>query len=92
MIGNPDYCFICGATHSLETHHCLGGSYRQIADRLGMTVKVCPDCHTMNPDSIHRDPKAKDKKLLQKLAQIWAMEHYNMSVADFIHTVGKNFL
>lgn len=92
MIGDPDYCIICGTNQNLETHHCIGGSYRQVSERMGMTVKVCSDCHTQAPDSIHRDPKARYKKLLQKLGQIWAMEHYGMTIDDFIKTVGKNFL
>ena len=92
MIGDPNYCFICGTTQNLEEHHCIGGSYRNTTDRMGMTVMVCSNCHTQNPDSIHREPSGKTKKMLQKVGQIWAMEHYNMTTDDFIKFVGKNFL
>ncbi len=92
MIGDENSCIICGTTQNLETHHCIGGSYRQRADKMGMVVRVCSNCHTGNPDSIHREPTATKKKLLQKLGQIWAMEHYNMSVEEFIKFFGKNFL
>ena len=92
MIGDKNCCIICGTTLNLEEHHCLSGSYRQIADDLGMTVMICSNCHTQNPDSVHREPTAKTKRLLQKLGQIWAMEHYGWTVEQFIERVGKNFL
>lgn len=92
MIGDPEYCIVCGTNQNLETHHCIGGSYRSISDKLGMTVRICSNCHTMNPDSVHRDPKAVSKKWLQKVGQIWAMEHYGWTVDEFRKVFGKNFL
>ena len=91
MIGDKDSCIICGTTLNLETHHCIGGSYKKKSDDLGMVVRVCSNCHTQDPDSIHRDPRARYKKLLQKLGQVWAMEHYGWTVDEFREKVGKNF-
>lgn len=42
-----DRCYLCGCRQGLETHHILGGiANRRLADRYGLTVRLCQRCHT----------------------------------------------
>lgn len=50
------YCTICGKPTE-AVHHCLGGSKRQIADREGMVIGLCNDCHNMSDNSVHFNRK-----------------------------------
>lgn len=38
-------CMICGSTDSVTTHHLLCGSNRRAADRHGLTIPLCSQCH-----------------------------------------------
>lgn len=39
-------CFYCGVTLNLERHHVIfGTARRRIADKLGLTVWLCPEHH-----------------------------------------------
>lgn len=45
--GNDRECWICGRTDGLELHHCIHGTAnRKLADRYGLWVFLCRDCHT----------------------------------------------
>ena len=44
--GNDFECWICGRTDSLEVHHCIHGTAnRKQADKYGLWVRLCPECH-----------------------------------------------
>ena len=34
----------------MQLHHCLHGSRREAADAYGLTVHLCPVCHTLLHD------------------------------------------
>ena len=36
---------ICGSTDSVTTHHLLCGANRRAADRHGLTIPLCGECH-----------------------------------------------
>lgn len=38
-------CMICGSTDSVTTHHLLCGANRRAADRHGLTIPLCGECH-----------------------------------------------
>ena len=38
-------CYICGKHGRTELHHMLHGPYRKMADRNGLTVHLCWQCH-----------------------------------------------
>ena len=56
-------CYICGSTVGLELHHCLMGSYRDLADQDKLYVALCQYHHKRLHD--HGD----HKKELQYIAQ-----------------------
>lgn len=46
IIQTKDECYICRKFYGIEgtpddPHHCLHGSYRELADRDGLVVKLC---------------------------------------------------
>jgi len=55
-------CEICEKREAENTHHLLfGRSIRRIADKDGITIKVCRSCHNMATkpeDRIHENPVA----------------------------------
>lgn len=86
IIQNDDWCFICGA-YPTECHHAIHGfANRKLADKDGLTVRLCHTCHMNLHD------KGLNDRLLQKTAQIKWMEHNNASVEDFIKRYGKSYL
>lgn len=38
-------CMICGSTNNITTHHLLCGANRRAADRRGLTIPLCGECH-----------------------------------------------
>lgn len=41
-----NYCDICGKNfESLDTHHCVMGYNRKLADQDNLTVRICRKCH-----------------------------------------------
>ncbi|MBR3636099.1 MAG: phosphoenolpyruvate carboxykinase [Lachnospiraceae bacterium] len=38
-------CYLCGCYGNTEVHHIFGGSVRQISDKYGLVVHLCPMCH-----------------------------------------------
>ncbi len=86
-LGDPEECFLCKTTRSLETHHLLNGPYRKASEKYGLLIKVCSNCHTMEPNAIHRDSKV--MKSLKKLGQ----EHFEQTHTreEFIKEFGQNY-
>ena len=83
---DKDCCFICGQW-ATETHHCIHGTAnRKIADKDGLTVRLCHRCHTLLHDKGNMD------KELQRIAQARWMEHYGKSEEDFRRRYGKSYL
>ena len=65
IISNANKCYYCGSNRNLEKHHCLlGTANRRKADKDGLWVYLCHDCHqdVHNYNTIAR-------KSLQKEAQ-----------------------
>lgn len=86
IIHDNDECYICGA-YASETHHCIHGfANRRIADRDGLTVRLCHQCHANLHDKGWYD------KDLQKLAQVRWMEYYERSIDEFRKRYGKSYL
>lgn len=88
FIGDTEECFICKTTYSLETHHIMNGPYKKASEKYGLLVKVCTNCHTMAPDSIHRD-----SKMMKKL-KMFGQEYFEQSHSreEFIKEFGQNYL
>ena len=89
IITNSKACYICGK-EGTETHHCIFGSKRKLADEDGLTVRLCRDCHT----AVHSSIKDFDKwmqKALKKVAQEKWEEKYGTR-EEFIQRYGRNYL
>lgn len=84
MIDDSKKCYICGRTSPLHTHHCLHGYMRKKADKYGLTVYLCLECHTNLHDH------GKHDRDLQKLAQRHFESKYGHE--KYMEEFGKNFL
>ncbi len=83
-------CFLCGNYETVERHHLFGGPLRKKADRLKLTVMLCPWCHQYDADSAHRSAEA--RLYLHRYGQRKAMEEQGWSKDDFIREFGRNYL
>lgn len=83
MIKNDRECFICKRQGPLHVHHTLHGSYRKMADKYGLTVYLCPECHR----DLH-DKGTFDREL-QEIGQRYFEEQYGHE--EFMRVFGKNF-
>ena len=81
-----DTCFICGRHGAMEKHHCWHGSNRKWADRDGLIVNLCRDCHR----ALH-DHGTMDKELMGVAESRW-LDYYGRSTGEFIGRYGKNVL
>ena len=83
---NTECCYICGQ-YAKTVHHVLHGTAnRKLADKDGLTVRLCHRCH-MN---LH-DKGSFDREL-QRLAQVRWMEYYEKSEDEFRKRYGKSYL
>ena len=85
-----DCCYFCGATRGLETHHVFGGAYRKKSEQLGLTVRLCHNCHNEPPLGVHHN--AVQMNILHQVGQRAAMAANEWSTDDFIRKFGKNYL
>ncbi len=78
-----DRCYICQRRLPLHVHHCLHGSYRKAADKYGLTVHLCYECHGQLHDKGIFDPE------LEEIAQITFERVYGKD--EFMRVFGKSF-
>lgn len=46
IIQSKKECYFCKSQRNLQLHHCFQGANRKQADKQGLTVWLCMDCHT----------------------------------------------
>ena len=83
-------CFICKRYAPTEEHHIFGGGNRKKADKDGLTVYLCHNCHNEAPSGAHYN-KAVSTYLKQVGERAWC-EHYGKTIEDFIKEYGGNYL
>lgn len=83
-------CYICGKRQNLHRHHICGSFNRSRAEKDGLVVYLCADCHTGNPNGVHHNRK--NNLRLKQIGQKAWMEYYGKSEADFIKEYGKSYL
>ena len=81
---------MCGNYETVERHHLFGGARRKKADKLKLTVMLCPYCHQYDPDSAHKS--AETRLYLHKYGQKKAMREQGWEKEDFVREFGKNYL
>lgn len=77
-----DVCFLCVLLHGderqksvLHTHHVFGGTAnRKLSERYGLTVKLCPEHHTLGPEAVHKNSEM--AKILHACGQTAFESHY----------------
>lgn len=84
-------CFFCGSERGLEHHHCIGGPNRKLADKDGLWVWLCPDCHR-GRYGVHGYEGADRKRALQRAAEYAYRTQNNASKMDFVGRYGKSYL
>ena len=87
QLQHSKYCWGCGECSGLEEHHCLFGSSRQKADKYGLTVWLCADCHRGNSGAHFN--RTFDLTL-KRYAQAEFEAIYSRGL--FMQTFGKNYL
>ena len=89
IIQEEKECFACGTTQYLQLHHCLHGTAnRKLADRFGLVVWLCRDCH-LGRNGVHFNKGFDD--YLKRLAQ----EHWEAKFGTregFRAIFGKSYL
>ena len=86
IITNKESCYLCGSTQHLQIHHCWHGSNRKLADKDGLTVKLCMSCHIQLHDKGIAD------RYLMEIAERAYLSHYHKTIGDFIERYGKNVI
>lgn len=89
IIQEEKRCYICGSTRWIEIHHVYGNAYRTKADRYGLTVPLCHECHN-EPGGVHYNGEIRQK--LQAHVQKKAMEHYGWTEDEFRSLFGQNYI
>ena len=90
ILQQNERCFLCGLKGTLETHHIFfGNPGRQISEKNGFKVRLCPSCHRLAPYSPHqnRETDLELKKACQR-----AYEAQGHTREEFIKLVGRNYL
>lgn len=85
IIQSNKECFLCGRGNWLDKHHVLHGYNRDKADKDGLTVWLCHECH-MN---LHQ--RGWHDMELKALAEKTWCEHYGKTTEDFIDRYGKSY-
>ena len=87
---NPaEVCYICGKGGKLHKHHIFGGNpRRRHSEHYGLTVHLCPECHTGGKEAVHADKEIMEA--LHKIGQ--AAFERDHSRQQFVQVFGKNYL
>lgn len=84
IIEQKDGCYLCGKFAPLDCHHLLWGRNRKNADKYGLTINICRECHSL----IHHNKEYMD--LSRQIGQKAFEKKY--SHEKFIEIFGKNWL
>ena len=89
--GDTLECWICGRTDKLELHHvCHGTANRALADKYGLWVYLCPDCHR-GSNGVHGKNGHKRDLTLKRVGQR-AFEDKIGSREEFRAIFGKSYI
>lgn len=83
------WCYACGSTQWLHSHHCIGGSGRRVmSEKHGLKVILCKEHHT-GKNGVHNGNNELLRNL-QELAQRKFEETHTRE--EFIDVFGISFL
>lgn len=87
----PERCFRCGVEGMMAHHHLIPGKPgRQLSEKYGLVVALCPKCH----EFIHGNEITGVKALhrLRRYGQLKAMEEQGWTEDEFRSVFGKSYL
>lgn len=82
--GDENECFLCHRWGPEHRHHCLHGPDRNMAEKYGLTVRLCFDCHRVLHDEGEHDWE------LKQVAQRAFEKKY--SHEKWMEVFGRNYL
>jgi len=85
MIDDTKVCYFCHSQRNLTVHHCLQGPNRKNAEKYGLKVYLCFDCHY----SVHNIDDSKVMEL-RRVAQSKFEETHTRE--EFMQVFHKNYL
>ena len=86
IIQTDKECLLCKNVN-VECHHVFGGTAnRELSDKYGLTVWLCPEHHRGN-SGVHNYREV--DLAVKRFAQKKAIEYYGWSEADFRNIFGK---
>lgn len=88
---NNKVCFFCGRPAESEHHLLFGRGIRQLAEKDGLKVPACNDCHNMGKtiNRIH------DNTMAEKLSKMLGQAIYEAKIGsreEFRARYGKSYL
>lgn len=92
IIRSAKECYFCGSQINLEKHHAMHGTAnRKLAEKYGLWVWCCAECHR-GTNGVHgKNGHGKDLTLKMDAEWSW-IKHYGKTEEDFIQVFGKNYL
>ena len=82
-------CYLCGRISGLERHHVIHGTAnRRKAEKMGLWIWLCPECHRNGPEAVHRN--ATLDRNLKKIAQ--KRYEYTHTRAEWMREIGRNYI
>lgn len=85
---NDRRCYECKRTNvKLEVHHCIHGIRRKQADKDGLTVYLCQECHK-RLHSVGSNLNLKYKQIAQRAY----MDKFKIDEDEFIKIYLQNYL
>lgn len=92
IMQNRKECFNCMTYSNLEEHHIFFGvANRKLAEKDGLKVWLCPECHR-GTHGVHGKEGHTLDMFIKSIAQMEYMRHYKKTKEDFIQRYGKNYL
>ncbi len=89
IISNEYECLLCGDIRGLHKHHIFQGVNRQLSEKYGCWVYLCPYHHNMSNYGVHSDKKL-DVQLKRIGQKMWEKNYGTRE--DFIQIFGRNYL
>lgn len=79
-------CYVCLRQGPTEVHHMMHGTAnRRQADKYGLTVNLCRECHRR----VHEGHDGLDKELMQTAQRTFEKYHAH---TEWMRVFGKNYL
>lgn len=90
LMSNCEVCWFCKRTPVCLHHIYEGNGRRQICDREGAWVFLCPHHHNTSNNGVHFN-KGMDLILKRECQKRWMIAN-KATVEDFIKVFGRNYL